>query len=298
MISVESRVPLNALMFVAGLVALCAGAPAAAQARPPIVAKVDSLQTPAWVERGGIKASIKAGWAIFAGDRVFTGPAGRLQLALVGDGKLKLAANTNLVFPNGEGVEGGLFEVRAGAFHFTAPAVSRPDLPGTQVVMSGGAMASVRGGQVFGTADSIGLIEGLATVTGKDKGVVTANEPQTVVNISPAGKALAPIPVGRERLAQWLSQVQPVSGHPVLSAEGTWDVSLNSGYNLKELQTMACRIQKRGYPTEIYPVREPGKQVWYRVVVRRFSTKSDAVDFLTTAKELGAKEPWVLLPQT
>jgi hypothetical protein len=87
-------------------------------------------------------------------------------------------------------------------------------------------------------------------------------------------------------------------GRPTLDAAGTWDVSLNSGYNLKLLETMACRIQNRGYPTEIYPVREPGKQVWYRVVVRRFKSRNDAVDFLGTARALGSREPWVLIPQT
>jgi hypothetical protein len=304
MISVRPRAPLKALVLFAGVAAFGALAPAQAQpgARPPIVGKVESLQTPAWVERGGIKASIKAGWAIFAGDRVFTGPEGRVQLALVGDGKLKLGGSTNIEFNANVATESGqdvpLFDVRSGAFHFTAPMVSRPDAVGTSFTLARGAAANVRGGQVFGKEDTLCLIDGLATVSGRDKSLVTLKEPQTVANVSPAGKALSPIPVQQERLAQWLSLVQPVGGHPVLQADGVWDVSLNSGYNLRELETMACRVQKRGFPSEIYPVREPGKQVWYRVVVRRFATKADAVGFLGIAKELGAKEPWVLLPQT
>ena len=99
-------------------------------------------------------------------------------------------------------------------------------------------------------------------------------------------------------IARWAAGSELVRGRPQLDASGTWDVSLNSGYNVKLLETMACRIQARGYPSEIYPVREPGKQVWYRVVVRRFKSKNDAVDFLGTAKALGSREPWVLIPST
>lgn len=294
---------MRTLAFLFALIAIGAVSPLHAQpGRPPIVGKVDLVQVPVWVERGGIRASVKAGWAIFAGDRLFTGPEGRLQLSLAGDGKLKLSGNAEIAFAapadNKTVGEAPLFDVRGGVFQFTAPIVERADAPGTIITLNGVASANLRGGQVVGKQDTICLIDGAAVITGAGQTSATMNQPQTVVNVTPAGKVLAPIPMPQERLAQWVSNAQPVNGKPALHAEGTWDVSLNSGYNLKELETMACRIQKRGYPSEIYPVREPGKQVWYRVVVRRFSSKAEAVQFLGTARELGAKEPWVLLPQS
>ena len=271
-------------------------------AKPPIVAKVEAIQVPCWVERGGIRASIKAGWALYAGDRIFTGPDGRLSLTLVGDGKLKISGNAEIAFTEWGGRdstgEAPLFDVRDGTFQLTAPIVERADLPGTLLMLDGKATANVRGGQVVGRKDALVQVDGLTVMNGADKGTVTLNKPSSVVSVTPAGKVLAPIPVPQERLASWVADAQPVSGKPSLRADGVWDVSLNSGYNLKELETMACRINKRGLPSEIYPVREPGKQVWYRVVVRRFGSKGEAVQFLGTARELGAKEPWVLLPQS
>lgn len=293
---------MRTLAVVLAVVASCVFSPLHAQAgRPPIVGKVDLVQVPVWVERGGIRAGVKAGWAIYAGDRLFTGAEGRLQLSLPGDGKLKLSGNAEIAFaaPGNNTVgDTPLFDVRSGVFQFTAPVVERADSPGTLVTLNGVATANIRGGQVVGKEDTLCLVDGAATISGAGQSSAIMNRPQTVVNITPAGKVLAPITMPPERLAQWVSSAQAVSGRPALHAEGTWDVSLNSGYNLKELETMACRIQKRGFPSEIYPVREPGKQVWYRVVVRRFGSKAEAVQFLGTARDLGAKEPWVLLPQS
>lgn len=301
MISVRPRAPSSAfLLLLLAVAASGVATPSWAQGRPPIVAKVDALQAPAWVVRGGVKAGIKAGWAIFAGDRVLTGDDGRLQLSVAGGGVLKLGGGAHIAFPpvSQTGADTSLFDVRNGTFHFAAPMVSRPNDPGTLIGLKGGGVgANVRGGQIFGTEDSLCLLEGLVLI-GAGQKTVTMNKPNTVANVSPSGKVLSPVPVAPERLAQWASAVRPLSGRPALVAEGSWDVSLNSGYNLKELETMACRIQRLGWPAEIYPVREPGKQVWYRVVVRRFGSKAEAVGFLPKAKELGAREPWVLLPQT
>ena len=299
MISVRPRSPVGALTLLLSVLAFAAAGPCAAQGRPPIVAKVDSLQAPAWVIRGGVKASIKAGWAIFANDRVLTGGEGRLQLSVAGGGVLKLSGGANVSFPpiGDSAADIPLFQVNDGTFQFSAPMTQRPNDPGTLIGFTGGVAANVRGGQVLGTDNSLCLLDGLV-LFGAGPKQVTMNKPNTVVNVAAGGKALPPVPVAQERLAQWASEVRPVSGRATLVAEGNWDVSINSGYNLKELETMACRIQRLGWPAEIYPVREPGKQVWYRVVVRRFGSKAEAVGFLPKAKELGAREPWVLLPQT
>src|SRR2546428_10130535 len=43
------------------------------RSKPRLVAKIETIQSPAWVERRGVRASIKPGWAILAGDRIVTG---------------------------------------------------------------------------------------------------------------------------------------------------------------------------------------------------------------------------------
>ena len=282
-----------------------AAVPLVLSAKPRIIAKVEVVQFPAWVERGGVKAAIKAGWAIYTSDRLTTGAEGRLELGVVGEGKMSIAGGSDIAvnpaYEVTEGPEPPLLTLNRGAFTFSAPMV-RAGLPGLPIQIGRGITANVLGGNLYaksdGDEDLLALIDGLVQVSGPKLNPGSMKTGSTFLRVPRSGRAQ---PVGAttdDRIARWLSGTQVIKGRPLLDAAGTWDVSLNSGYNLKLLETMACRIQSRGYPSEIYPVREPGKQVWYRVVVRRFKSRGDAVDFLGTAKALGAREPWVLIPQT
>lgn len=280
-------------------------APLILSSKPRIVAKVETVQFPAWVERGGVKAAIKASWAIYTGDRITTGSDGRVVLSVAGEGRLQIGGAADVAMTPAYEATGGpeppLLTLRRGAAAFTAPMV-RSGLGGTQINVRDSIGATLMGGQMLVRSDSeedvLALVDGFVQISGPKLNPGSMKTANTVLRVPRVGRAQPVSPVPGERMAGWLSEPQLVRGRPALDASGNWDVSLNSGYNLKQLETMACRIQNRGYPSEIYPVREPGKQVWYRVVVRRFKSKNDAVDFLGTAKALGAKEPWVLLPQS
>jgi hypothetical protein len=274
-------------------------------AKQEIVARVEKVQFPAWVERGGIRASIKSGWAIFTADRILTGSDGRVELGTAGGGDLKIGGDADITmtpaFEFTGGVEPSLLTVRRGSIHYAA-SMTRTGTAGTTLDFGGAIIANVTSGQMVGRVDStealIALEDAVVKISGPKLNPGTMREPRTFLRVPRQGRAQAVTKVADERMARWLSQAQPISGRPSLTAEGTWDVSLNSGYSVKQLETMACRIQRRGFPAEIYPVKEPGKLTWYRVVVRRFATKGDAVNFLGTAKALGSEEPWVLVPQS
>lgn len=273
--------------------------------KPRIVAKVETVQFPAWVERGGVKVAIKASWAIYTGDRITTGADGRVVLSVAGEGRMQIGGAADVAMTPAYEATGGpeppLLTLRRGAATFTAPMV-RSGLGGTPINVRDAIGANLMGGQMLvradGDEDVLALVDGFVQISGPKLNPGSMKTANTVLRVPRVGRAQPVSPVPGERMASWLSEPQLVRGQPALDASGNWDVSLNSGYNLKQLEAMACRIQNRGYASEIYPVREPGKQVWYRVVVRRFKSKNDAVDFLGTAKALGAKEPWVLLPQS
>lgn len=273
--------------------------------KPEIVGRVERVQFPAWIERAGIRASIKAGWAIYTSDRIMTGSEGRVELGMAGEGRLKIGGDADVQMTEAYeftgGAEPSLLSIRRGPFQFAAPMV-RSGNTGTLLQIGGAIDANVMGGQVVGRVDSeealIALVDASVRVSGPKLNPGTMREPQTFLRVPRNGRAQAVTAAPSDRMARWLSAAERVSGRPVLSADGVWDVSLNSGYSLRELETMACRIQKRGFPSEIYPVKEPGKLTWYRVVIRRFATKGDAVNFVGTAKALGSKEPWVLVPQS
>lgn len=272
--------------------------------KPAIIARVDKVQFPAWVERAGIKAGIKAGWAIYTSDHIVTGGEGRVELSTAGEGRLKVGGDTHIEFTEayeftGGNVEPSLFTLHRGSFTYTG-AMVRGGAPGTLIELEGAIFANVLGGQVYGQVNSdealITLIDGAAQVSGPKLNPGTMREPATFLRVPRTGRANPVTAATSDKIARWASAPAVVAGRPTLSGDGAWDVSLNSGYSVKQLETMACQIQRRGFPSEIYPVKEPGKLTWYRVVVRRFATKNDAVNFLNTAKALGSKEPWVLVP--
>jgi hypothetical protein len=273
--------------------------------KPHIIAKVESVQFPAWIERGGIRAGIKAGWAIYTGDEIITGGEGRVLLGTVGEGRLQISGDADVriteAYDVTSGPEPSLLTLRRGSIAFSAP-MMRAGVPGTLINIRDGISANVLGGQIFAKADNeedlMTLVDGVVEVSGPKLNPGSMKAPGTFIRVPRVGRAQPVSETTQDRIARWISGTEFVNGRPMLEAAGTWDVSLNSGYNLKQLESIACRIQNRGYPSEIYPVREPGKQVWYRVVVRRFKSKNDAVDFLGTARALGSREPWVLLPQT
>lgn len=272
--------------------------------KPVIVGRVEKVQFPAWVERAGIRAGLKSGWAVYTSDRILTGAEGRVEIATFGDGRLKISGDANVEMTEAYeftgGVEPSLFQLRRGTIQFTAPL--RGGANGTTVDVGGAINAIVLGGQIVARVDSeeaiMALVDAVVRVSGPKLNPGTMREANTFLRVPRQGRAQGVATAGGDRLARWLSSVQPVKGKPAIAADGQWDVSLNSGYNLRQLEDMACRIQRRGIATEIYPVKEPGKLTWYRVVVRRFQSKGDAVNFMNTAKALGSKEPWVLVPQS
>ena len=275
--------------------------------KPQIIARFEKVQFPAWVERAGIRAGIKAGWAVYTSDRIITGGDGRVEIATAGEGRLKIGGDSLVEmtqayeFTGGQ-VEPSMFKIKRGSYHFAAPMVKSVNA-GTVVEIADDITANVMGGQIAGRVDGsesvMALVDAtVVRVSGPKLNPGTMREPNTFLRVPRAGKASPVAAAPAASIARWVAATQAVSGRPTLSGNADWDVSLNSGYNQRQLEEMACRINRRGIPTEIYPVKEPGKLTWYRVVVRRFASKNDAVNFLNTAKSLGSREPWVLVPQS
>ena len=288
-----------------------AAAPAAPRfiptGKPQIIARFEKVQFPAWVERAGVRAGIKVGWAVYTSDRIITGSDGRVELATAGEGRLKIGGDSLIEMTEAYEFTGGqaepsMFKVRRGSYHFSAPMV-RSGNAGTVVEIGDEITANVLGGQIAGRVDGTESVMALVDATivrvaGPKLNPGTMRQPNTFLRVPRVGKASPVAEASSSNIARWVGAAQVVSGRPTLSGNSEWDVSLNSGYNQRQLEDMACRINRRGIPTEIYPVKEPGKLTWYRVVVRRFASKGDAVNFLNTAKSLGSKEPWVLVPQS
>jgi hypothetical protein len=276
-------------------------------AKPRLVAKIEQVQPPSWVERRGVRASIKPGWAVLAGDRLITGPEGRAQLTLPGNAKLKVGSDTSIEFSETNalaiqpaGTDRKLLRVTRGVVDFTAPAVQRAALGPLVVSLGYSTDARVMNGQIWARVASneivVALLDGVTDLRGPGFSQ-RLDKRETFITVPASGGTPRPaIDVAKEKLAWWLAQVEEVHGKAILVAGGGWDVGLRTGYDLADLQDVARMLQQKGFPSEVTPVREPGRKLWYRLAVRRFASENDARGFAQTARGLGFKDAWVMPP--
>jgi hypothetical protein len=274
--------------------------------KPRLVAKVETVQSPAWVDRRGVRASVKPGWALLAGDRLTTGPDGRAELTLPGSAKLKVGGDTSVQFAETSalglqpvGAERKLLRLNKGIVQFAAPTMARAGLGPLSITLGDSGDAKVINGQIFTRVSNgetvVGLIDGVTEVRGAGFNE-HMDKPESFVTIPAGGKPRPVTDIAKEKLAWWLSQVDTVHDRAVLVAGGGWDVGLRTGYDLQDLRDTARMLQAKGFPSEVTSVQEPGRRLWYRLAVRRFATENDARMFSQALRGLGFKDAWVMPP--
>src|SRR5437763_17127822 len=103
----------------------CAALAAVAGAARAETARVEAVQYPAWLERGGAAVPLTPGTRLQSNDKLRTGANARVQLQLGEGSAVKLGENAQFVI--GKVEERGIFHaalaVLSGAFRFTTDAV-------------------------------------------------------------------------------------------------------------------------------------------------------------------------------
>src|SRR5215212_4197070 len=84
------------LVLLLSFAALVGGISTAVHAQPAV--SVDSVQMPAWVERGGRRTPLLPGMELRAGDQIFTGAGSRAIVRLSEGSVVKLGENGTLRF--------------------------------------------------------------------------------------------------------------------------------------------------------------------------------------------------------
>lgn len=272
--------------------------------KPPVVARMDAVQLPASLLRRGVKAGVKPGWAIYAGDRIATGRNGRLVMTFLDGSRLKLGSDAEMELAEpwpgaGATTDRTASRIVRGAFHFAPSPVSRPGTVVPTLAVGETIRIAMTGGQVWGKSetaqDRLVLIEGALEARVSDRDPLRMTQPRSELVVPRARPPRPVTPVAAEKLALWLPQADLQGGRPVLAAEGSWTVSVAAHDQPSVAEGIACRLQDRGYPTELAPVTRDGK-AWQRVVIRRFASKEDAVGFTRSARELGIAGAWIIPP--
>jgi hypothetical protein len=231
------------------LAGLLAAAPAWAQ-----TVRVEAVQFPAWLERGGRTVPLTPGTPLQARDTLRTGANARVRLRLAEGSAVKLGENAQFVVRRAE--HGGVFRaalsVVAGAFRFTGEAVRKRDIAIEVRNMTLG----IRGTDVWGKSTAerslACLIEGRVSVEAEGHAPVTLDRPldfyQRVGGGAPQVSRVAP-----QQLEEWTKETEIPADGAEARAGGRWRVVAAVFEGRDQALGFNRRLRAQGYPSEVAP---------------------------------------------
>ena len=254
----KTRVTLfvSALIAVASsLFALHATAAAAATAATA-VGKIESLQLPAWLDRGGLTVPAAPGIELFAGDTLRTGKGARLLIGLNEGSLVRLGENAIFEVTKAErksGIFTAAFAVIEGAFRFTTRAAGKLQARDVSIRVARNATVGIRGTDLWGRGrddkDIVCLIEGKIDVTGNDNKTSRLDQPlqffQSTRNAPPEPISL----LDPKQLAIWAVETDLDAGRGA-TENGQWKLVIG-GFASRDAMLSASRgLRDAGYGVE------------------------------------------------
>jgi len=265
--------------------------------------RVEALQMPAWLERGGVLSALEPGIILQPGDKLISGANARLLLKM-DDGSLvklgeKAELNIDKLIPAEE--EQGFFEATLrlikGAFRFTTSTLGEKRR--RQVSVSIGSItAGIRGTDIWGSStvekDILCLIEGKITAKRAGEPEFKMQDPLSFYIVPKNKPALPVAPVPEEKLAKWANETELQDASGILSIDGKWAVNLMSVTNNASVRPIMASLTAAGYAAQIESTVIKGRN-WYRLKVSGFKTRQDASAFAKTIEGThGIVSPWII----
>ena len=220
------------------------------------VGKIDSLQLPAWLDRGGLTVPAAPGIALFPGDGLRTGKGARLLIALNEGSIVRLGENATFEVNKAER-KGGIFNaalsVVEGAFRYSARAVSKSQSRNINISVSRNATIGIRGTDVWGRGrddkDIVCLIEGKIDVTGNNNKTLRLDQP---LQFFQSKRNAPPEPVSyldRKQLEIWAKETDLEAGKGA-TENGQWKIVVGSFASRDALSAASLNLRSAGYGVE------------------------------------------------
>lgn len=226
-----------------------------AKAQAP-VGKIDSLVSPAFLERGGLSVPASPGIALLAGDTLRTGKGARLLLVLNEGSAVRLGENATFEVASvarKSGVFNAALNVVEGAFRFTTKAVSRSTPRDVTIKIARNATIGIRGTDLWGRGrgdkDIVCLIEGKIDVTGNNGKTLRLDQP---LQFFQSTRTAPPEPVSfldPKQLAEWAKETDIPDGRGA-TGSGAWKVVIGSFPSRDALLGTSRLLRDAGYPVE------------------------------------------------
>jgi hypothetical protein len=270
---------------------MLAAAPAFAQ-----TLRVESVVSPAWVERGGSRLPLAVGIRLADKDQVRTGPGGRALLRMAEGSAVRLGENATL------GVDGlaerrdagarlvtASLDVVRGAFRFTTDIFARKRSARDIKIRVTTITAGIRGTDVWGKSqddrDIVCLIEGKIGVE-HGGSQFTMSDPRSFFIAPRKEKPLPVAPVDAKQLAEWSAETDIAPGAGGARHGGRHHVTVAVASDQQGALAAYDKLRAAGFPAAVLVVKKDGGEE-YQVGVRNLSTRQDAAATAAKLKSIG-----------
>ena len=260
------------------------------------VLTVESVLSPAWVERAnGAREPLAAGMVLTNREKVHTGDGGKAMLRLAEGSAVKLGESALVVVDNliqkadakGDVVSASLEMVR-GAFRFTTGLLGKPNARRDVSVKVSAVTAGIRGtdvwGKVEGDRDVVCLLEGRISVS-HGAAQFTMQEPNSFYIAPRKGQAQPPSSVSAQQVKEWSAETEIEARSGAVRRGGTAAVIAASG-DERSANAQRAKLRDSGFPAEVVRVGE-GASARFDVRIESLSDAADASALAERLKRLG-----------
>jgi hypothetical protein len=220
------------------------------------VGKLDSLQLPAWLDRGGLTVPASPGIDLYAGDKLRTGKGARLLITLNEGSFVRLGENATFEIAAAQrkaGVYTVALNVLEGAFRFTTKALAKAQPRDVTIRVANNATIGIRGTDLWGRGrgdkDIVCLLEGKIDVTGNNNRTLRLDQP---LQFFQSTRTAPPEPVSYvdpKQIEVWAKETDIEAGKGS-SAKGEWKLSV-AGFVSRDAMLAASRtLRDAGYPVD------------------------------------------------
>lgn len=232
-------------------------------ATPTAVLIVESVLSPAWVERAnGRREPLAAGAALGPGDKLHTGDGGRAMLRLAEGSAVRLGESALLAVDDlarqpgqgGGGLVRAALDVARGAFRFTTAVLAKPEAERDVRIRVNAVTAGIRGTDVWGKADVdrdiVCLLEGRVHVT-HGAAQFTMSEPLSFYIAPRAGAAAPPSRVTPEQVKAWAAETDIDAGAGALTRGGAAAVIVAAASDARSAAALRDKLRESGFPATL-----------------------------------------------
>jgi hypothetical protein len=225
----------------------------AAQAAEPV--RVEAVQYPAWLERGGREVPLSPGVQLQSSDQLRTGANARVQLKLPEGSTVKLGENARFIVERVQdrGIFRSTMQVVLGAFRFTTGALGIGRKRDIEIKVRT-VTAGIRGTDLWGKStdarDLVCLLEGRISVASEGNPQVTLDTPRDFYQRPRDG---APVvgKVDAKQIEEWSRETEIQDDAAAAAVGGRWRVIASKFVRREEALALRRDLRARGYPAEI-----------------------------------------------